>query len=323
MSERKDVPASAMRLAVAPLELGDNGEGAKSSPFRMVARTGEPIDHWFFGRVVHDLDGMQRHKSSLPIDYIHDDGEVIGYANKFDTSTGDLVASGALVPFNQSDRASEIKHKSDAGVPYEASINFAGPMTIEEVAEGVGVEVNGRQFTGPINIIREWSLRGIAVCPYGYDMNTETSLSTGQTHEVEFMKSKKQLTAEVEEGAAAEAPVETTSDTDNVATEAPAVDVQPQTTEEPAALSTPAEPPAEGARFLEEFGTQGGVWFAQGKSYEQAAALFTESLKAENAELRAKLDALSTGEGAPVEFSAAPEPKQTGGRGVRFADGRN
>lgn len=153
----RDVPAAALRCVVGPLELGFNGDGAKSAPFRMVARSGDSISHWYWGDIVHDLSGCD-HRDRIPIDYCHDDREVIGYANHFSDESGDLEVSGALVPYKDNDRASEIVHKSQAGVPYEASIFFSDPV-IEEVRPGQTVEVNGRQFLGPVTVVRKWHLR--------------------------------------------------------------------------------------------------------------------------------------------------------------------
>jgi hypothetical protein len=171
------IPQAACTLTVGPFVLGDNGEGARSAPIRLVARSGKPIEHWWWGRVVHDLAGMHMHKSRLPVDYVHDPKEVIGYLNRFDIETGDLVASGALVPYGENDRATEIIHKAGEGVPYEASINFGGDgIKVQEIAEGEVAEVNGGTFEGPGVIVREWPLRGVAICPYGADMNTESKV---------------------------------------------------------------------------------------------------------------------------------------------------
>jgi hypothetical protein len=190
------VPASALRMVVGPFELGDNGEGAKSAPIRMKARTAQPVQHWFWGRVVHDMAGMHLHKDRLPVDYVHNPSEVIGYANHFRADTDGLEVSGALVPFKDSDRASEIIHKARAGVPYEASIYFGGDgIKVEDVAEGQAAQVNGFQFAGPGIIIREWPLRGVAVCPYGADMNTRSELAQGESIPVTFTNLVAQATA--------------------------------------------------------------------------------------------------------------------------------
>src|SRR5207253_1789591 len=109
-------------------------------------RSTQPVDHWYFGRIVHDLAGMSLSKQRLTIDYCHREDEVIGFANKFDTAGG-LVASGALTPFSDKDRASEVIFKSGEGVPYEASIFFDPvEMVLEYVPQGMAVPVNGFNF---------------------------------------------------------------------------------------------------------------------------------------------------------------------------------
>jgi hypothetical protein len=211
------IPSAACTLVVGEFEFGDNGQGAKTAPVRLVARSGKPIEHWFWGRIVHDLSGMHVHKSRIPIDYVHDSKEVVGYLNRFDVESGDLITSGALVPFKDSDRATEILHKFRAGVPYEASINFGGDgIKIEEVPEGFVSQVNGFAFDGPGVIVREWPLRGVAICPYGADMHTESAaLSGAKQYAATVTRSPETATKEtamkksdsVEVAAPAEAPV--------------------------------------------------------------------------------------------------------------------
>jgi len=208
------------------VELGDNGQNAKSAPIRLKARSGDSIDHWYWGKVIHDLAGMRVHKPRLTVDYAHNDNEVLGYLNHFDVSGGDLIASGALTPWREDDRASEVMFKMREGVPYEASIFFGGDgMKIQEIAEGQIEQVNGRQFEGPGIVIREWPLRGVAICPYGADSNTESvALAKGETVTAHEWKPEKQETQEmsteqepVEVEAVAEAPA---------AVEAPAVETE-------------------------------------------------------------------------------------------------
>jgi hypothetical protein len=178
------IPQSACVFSVGEFEYEDNGENSKSAPVKLKARSGKAIDHWYWGKVVHDFAGMRLSKNRISIDYVHDPKEVIGYLNNFDIKTGDLIASGALVPFKDSDRATEIIHKMKQGVPYEASINFAGDgIALEEVQEGQNINVNGFELSGPAVVVREWNLRNVAICPLGADMNTETvgMFSEGKT----------------------------------------------------------------------------------------------------------------------------------------------
>jgi hypothetical protein len=186
-SAARRVPGAALCARVGEFQLAADDAGAKTAPIRLVARSGKPIEHWYFGKVVHDLDGM-RFKGRVPIDYVHDDKEVIGYVNRFDTSSGDLNLAGALVPFNDDDRAAEVAYKARNGVPYEASIDFRDQMTVEELRPGQSAEVNGEQVDGPATIIREWTLRGVAVCPYGADPNTSSQLSSVEQFTVSVTK---------------------------------------------------------------------------------------------------------------------------------------
>ncbi|HUS46148.1 MAG TPA: hypothetical protein VM219_08995 [Phycisphaerae bacterium] len=176
-------PAAAMRFGAGEFVLGTNGEGAKTAPIKILARTGQPLYHWWWGRCVHDMAGMTVHKSRLALDYCHDDYEIIGYLNKFDTTGGDLNVSGAVVPYKENDRATEIMFKSRAGVPYEASIDFTpgdAALVIEDVPVGRKVAVNGYEFEGPGMVFRQWPLRGVAVCPYGADMNARSELARSE-----------------------------------------------------------------------------------------------------------------------------------------------
>ena len=301
----KTVPVSALRFTVDSFELGDNGDDAKTAPFRMVARSGQPIEHWYWGNIVHDLSGV-RHKGKVPIDYAHDDKEIIGYANHFSTESGNLEVSGALVPYRGSDRATEVIYKQKQGVPYEASINFGGSgIRIEQVAEGESAEVNGYTLDGPAVVVREWPLRGVAVCPYGADANTSTEFSCTEQVEVEVMS--KDNTAVVEAAQAVE------DDTvDNTAAEAAELVEKP----EPAAVEVAAELTEEakpdGLRFLESFGDRGGVWFAQGLTFEESQQKYLAELEEENMDLREKLKAAEAAVGVeePVSFSEAQPPRK-------------
>jgi len=239
MSEHNDkfssVPLAACRLAGGEIALGANGETAKTAPIRLKARSGQPIEHWYWGRVVHDLAGMRLAKKRLPVDYAHNESEVLGYVNHFDSESGDLWAGGALTPWRDDDRASEVMFKMREGVQYEASIFFGGDgIKYEEVPEGAVAPVNGYQFAGPGVIIREWPLRGIAICPYGADQNTEAStFKNGETVAATKIEKRKDEAAMSEQAVEVEAgkegeqkPVEVPAVETEAKVEAPTVEAQ-------------------------------------------------------------------------------------------------
>jgi len=335
------IPAGACVLAVGEFELGDNGDNAKTAPVRLVARSGKAIAHWFWGRVVHDLAGMHLSKSRVPIDYVHDSKEIVGYLNKFDATSGDLVTSGALVPFKDSDRATEIVHKMKAGVPYEASINFGGDgIKIEDVGDGMVAQVNGYQFEGPGIIVREWPLRGVAICPYGADANTESSALAGNNaktytasvvtepqHKESDMKAEKpvEVAAQVETPEAVKSevklteeatPVEDTSAeaADPVAVEAEAPEGDPKT-EEAQAAAPEAKPLSreEFTKIADEFGADVAcATVRDGGDYSTALRLAYDASKAENETLRtrvAELELKTNSSGKPVPVTEHKEVK--------------
>lgn len=290
--EQRDIPAAAMRCSLGEFTLGDNGEDAKTAPIRLLARNGKPIEHWYFGKVVHDFDGMQ-HKNRIPIDYVHSEDDVIGYVNKFDASSGDLQLSGALVPFKDSDRATEIIFKAKAGVPYEASIDFRDSMVMEELRPGQMAMVNGSNVEGPATIIRQWTLRGVAVCPYGADPNTSSQLSSVEKFTVSVKK--EQFMSEEKKVEAVEA------------VETPVVVSPVEASPEPAQQSN-----SEGNKYLAAFGQQGAVWFVEGKKFDDCVALFAKQqsdkiaqLEADKSELEKRLaGAKAAGEPEPVDFQS-------------------
>lgn len=344
MNERnlESIPAAACTLVIGEFELKDNGEKAKTAPVRLIARSGKAIEHWFWGRVVHDLAGMHLSKSRIPIDYVHDSKEIVGYLNRFDTESGDLVTSGALVPFKDSDRATEIIHKSRAGVPYEASINFGGDgIKVQELADGETAEVNGGMFDGPGVIIREWPLRGVAICPYGADANTASAVlsESKQTFSAQPYRAPEATTKElgamksqpVEVEATAPAPEAVTQlevrkpeaveqpPAEAVVTEAaqPAAVEAPPAVEAPqpeASPSQPAEPEAksltreEFARIADKFGDAiAAKVMRNGGDYGTAMELAFEESKKEIETLRAKIAELGeqSPSGRPVAVVAA------------------
>jgi hypothetical protein len=323
------IPASACTLVVGEFELGENGENAKSAPMRLVARSGKAIEHPYWGRIVHDLAGMRTHKPRLPIDYVHDSKEVIGYLNKFDISSGDLVASGALVPFKDNDRATEVLFKSKAGVPYEASINFGGDgIKIEEVPEGFVTQVNGYELEGPAVVVREWPLRGVAVCPYGADMNTESnSFSDCKQYAATVITTEPETTTE-ESSEMSDTPVEVAAEVETPdaaeivveSTEAQAVeveDVADQPAEEPEVVPATEEPKAELSRaeflaMVDEFGADIATeTVRQGGDYVSALKLALNKAKDENKQLHEQVQTLSQRKGGTAAPVVDSKPKIT------------
>jgi hypothetical protein len=331
-------------LFSAELELNErSSETAKTAPFSMVARSGQPINHHFWGPIVHDNEGAQ-FKKRIPIDFNHDVNEIVGFGNKISVDeNGNLSIDGFLTPYKENDRATEILHKAELGVPWEASINFAGDMVLERFEDGETVEVNGHEFEGPMTVVREWQLRGVAITPYGYDSSTSTQFSDTSSINITYINKENEdmkneelnaevteevavdaveleaTEAEVTEEVAVDAELEAPAEEAPEAPEAPEAEElaeeAPEAAEELAEEAPEAELEAPGQAFMSLFGeTEGAVYFAKGISLDEAKDLEITRLRSENEELRSRVVEVATsGEENPVGFSSPDaKPPMTG-----------
>ncbi len=306
----KRVPARAMAFAAElQLQPADDGE-TRIRQGKIVARTGGEAFHWYWGRCVHDLAGMNLPKPRVPLDYCHNPCDVVGFAEGFDAAGGQLECDASLVTHRPEDRAAKLMADSDAGVPYEASIlQSAAGLVVEWVDAGATVEVNGQSFSGPGVVFRQWTLRGLATCPQGSDAATSSEFSAGPlAGEVtisNFPGGFSMSTAPAPSPAPAPAPAAPAN---------PPADTG-------LAANPPANPPTvapvvapvahTGQQFMDAFGEKGAVWFAQGKTFSEAQTLFHAEVAAKNKELTEQVQALTEanqklrGASEPVSFTGA------------------
>lgn len=319
-SQLREVPLSACRLEAGDVtvEKTENGK----TPIKLRARTGNPVTNWYWGKLVHDMAGFQK-PASIPLDYCHDDEQVLGYGDQFDAGNDGLDIGGFLVSLATNDRADEVAQKKRMGVPYQASI-FFDPLSIEELMPGAKALVNGQTIEGPACIIRTWGLRGCAVCPYGNDPGTNVELAAKMSTKLHVP----QITS-LDLGA----PKMSTPATNSAQPETAVQQSTPAATPAAAApaSSTPSVDPRAGflselKKFNEAFGPQGSVWLSEGKSFEEAALLHIkaqgEQLSAKDKELadaKVKLSAVPRGETAPVSMTPA-DPAPAGGAAASKAD---
>lgn len=110
-----------------------------------------------------------------------------------------------------------------------------------------------------------------------------------------------------------DAEVDSANDTTGEA-EAAAYTAAEDETPEPVADDAPADAAPEpiaaksGADFLERFGTDGAVWFALGKTWDEARDLFAAKLEADNAKLQAEIEALKKKLAIAAKFGGEDEP---------------
>jgi hypothetical protein len=131
--------------------------------------------HWYWDRVVFDL-STTKTPQKLPMLMGHDREKIAGFSDSVDIGA-DIKIAGALS--SKTDFGKEVAGLSDEGFPWQMSVHIE-PRSIEEVAAGQTVTVNGRQFTGPINVFRNNVIREVSFTPTGWDAQTSaTAMSRG------------------------------------------------------------------------------------------------------------------------------------------------
>lgn len=292
----------------------------------MLARSGEPLYHWYWGNVIHDMAGFVS-PQRVPVDYCHDDTELLGALEKFTATNAGLMVSGEIVSFDGKDRAAEVLFRGSnegGAMPYQSSIFFVA-YSIEEVMNGVSVDVNGKKFTGPGIVIRKWSVRGVAVCPYGYDPNTSTQFADrlvgtvplnflsqsehemGVTNPSSATPPTTPAAAQAAQLAASQQPAGGTAPADA----ASATELGKGGTPDPEPENPRAKLTADLKRFTDRFGAINGTkWFTEEKSFAEALELHIAeqdkqlaASRAETAAVQQKLSALNRGEVDPVSMT--------------------
>jgi len=161
-----------------PISVNEDGE-KKRRTFDAEVYSGGRIDnHYYWGRsgVVIDLQGLQL-KSKIGLVEEHFGGKRVGVATSYDVSTK-FRAKGH---FLSNPKAKEIVQDIDEEYPFQMSW-WADPESIEEIAPGKTVFVNGQEFTGPIHIFRNVRVHEITICGVGADTQTSVQAFSGKTN---------------------------------------------------------------------------------------------------------------------------------------------
>lgn len=143
--------------------------------FEIVAYTGGAMQLlWWRHPVVIDLAGLDVGQKSRPVLMDHDSRLIVGHSTSIDVTDSQIRLSGVVSGTGEAAR--EIVESSRNGFPWQASIG-ASARRYEEVKAGEKVTVNGREFTGPVYVVRAASLREVSFVALGADDNTEAAVA--------------------------------------------------------------------------------------------------------------------------------------------------
>ena len=176
--EMRRLPATLSLTATAEFHLEAAAEGAQPAGlprFRMVAYTGTPmrIAGWRYP-VILDLAGLAIPSQARPIRFGHDPLSGVGHTDAIRIEQGQLVAAGLVS--RDTAAAREVVVSSKNGFPWQASVGTS-VEEFEFVKESQKVIVNGREYSGPLNVVRKATLGEISFVDLGADGATSASVA--------------------------------------------------------------------------------------------------------------------------------------------------
>jgi len=159
-------------------------EGDGKRRFTLTAYTGEPMQlGWWPHPVVVDCATLNATQQRIPclLDHSASEDCIVGQVEAISVGNGGLppiLASGVFTPTaDDDDAARRVLAKSDAGFQWQVSIG-GEPSTMEEVKAGAKVQVNGREYVGPVFIARGVVLREISFVVLGADRKTSAVVAS-------------------------------------------------------------------------------------------------------------------------------------------------
>jgi hypothetical protein len=174
-------------LAAMPSVLRIEGEFVIDKPTLEAAAGGEPRVRMFGGTgysggaikqwwsrwpIVVDLAAMDISRQQIPLQYAHDSMDpetLLGQTSSVKNDGGTLQFSGSFYPDGK--LRDHVVARADQGHQWQFSIG-ADPLGIQFVEAGTKIQINGREWVGPINVIRPSTLRELSVVRLGADPAT-------------------------------------------------------------------------------------------------------------------------------------------------------
>ena len=151
------------------LSVDAEADGKTKRTFSGVAYSGEVItEHWYWDRVVFDLDSMQIN-GRIPALLEHSSRQRAGAINthSIDHQNG-LQVQGDLM---SNEFGAQVAQDSDDGFPWQMSVRIE-PSSVEDIQADASVSVNGKIHQGPITVFRGGRIREVSFCALGADSNT-------------------------------------------------------------------------------------------------------------------------------------------------------
>jgi hypothetical protein len=158
-------------------QLMADGTVGGNAKFSLVGYTGRAIRQaWSRNPLVVDLAGMDTTSQTVAVMLGHqyDMDHAVGQADRVENSGTDLTVAGEVI--GEGPEVAKAMQLARKGWKFQASIG-ADVGRIENIAAGETIEVNGRQFSGPISVVRASTLREVSIVLFGADAATSAAIA--------------------------------------------------------------------------------------------------------------------------------------------------
>ena len=186
-SEKKHPSSIQFVSGEASMEFHAEAEGdgeSKRPTFEMVAYTGGALRlNGFYRPVVIDLAGL-RSAARVTILKDHDQRQIVGQANSVQINAKRVSVAGVITGDETDDSTRTILLHARNGFAWPVSVG-ASIDRLELVKEQQTVTVNGRDFTGPMYVVRAGLLREVSFVGVGADENAEGKIAAHAANENE------------------------------------------------------------------------------------------------------------------------------------------
>lgn len=175
----KSLPKGAFRLdggGQASVLFEEAGENQPKKPkIKMVGYSGGVIkDHWYWGNLGIDLNGMKFTKDRYPLLQQHDIDIRLAHMGKPKVENNKLMAPEDDVVFLENEHTQKFLEESAKGFPFQASI-YAKPLKVVRLDEDQEHVCNGFTVKGPGAVWLESEFKEMSVCVFGADSNTSAA----------------------------------------------------------------------------------------------------------------------------------------------------
>jgi hypothetical protein len=191
MDKTEKIPVGALRFIQdnnnACVKFAKGEDGTDTPKLSMLAYSGKPIEnHWYWGKLVIDIDGIKFRHNKYPILEDHDTRKKIAFTGRPKTENYQLMIDPESTKFVDTEESRNFQSLSKDGFPYQSSI-YATPSSVERVQDGESAKVNGFTVKGPAQIWRKSEFNEASVCVFGWDSKTNASaFSKTETQELTY-----------------------------------------------------------------------------------------------------------------------------------------